>query len=96
MKYIEFKVHASRQGFEQVTAMLMQQGICEVSIDDPADMEDILNKKNEYGWDYIEDRLKEELDREPTLSVYFEDTEENRRKNSEFENRSDEAEKQGA
>lgn len=80
MKYIEFKVHTSRQGLEQVTAMLMQQGICEVSIDDPADMEDILNKKNEYGWDYIDDRLKEELDREPTLSVYFEDTEENREK----------------
>ena len=77
MKYIEFKVHASRQGIEQVTAMLMQQGISEMSIDDPADMEDILNKKNEYGWDYIEDSLKENTDREPTLSVYFEDTEEN-------------------
>ena len=44
MKYIEFKVHASRQGIEQVTAMLMSKGIYEISIDDPADMEDILNK----------------------------------------------------
>lgn len=74
MKYIEFKVHASRQGLEQVTAMLMQHGITEVSIDDPADFEDILNRKNEYGWDYIEDELKKNLDREPTLSVYFEDS----------------------
>ena len=46
MKYIEFKVHASRQGIEQVTAMYLRMGIDQVSIDDPADMEDILNKKN--------------------------------------------------
>ena len=80
MKYIEFKVHASRQGIEQVTAMLMSKGIYEISIDDPADMEDILNKKNEYGWDYIDDGLKTDLGREPSAAVYFEDTPENRQK----------------
>ena len=80
MKYIEFKVHASRQGIEQVTAMYMKYGITDVSIDDPADMEDILNNKNEYGWDYIEDEMKENLDREPTISCFFEDTEKNREK----------------
>ena len=80
MKYIEFKVHASRQGIEQVTAMYLRMGIDQVSIDDPADMEDILNKKNEYGWDYVDDDLKKGLDREPTISIYFEDTKENREK----------------
>ena len=80
MKYIEFKVHASRQGIEQVTAMYLRMGIDQVSIDDPADMEDILNKKNEYGWDYVDNDLKKGLDREPTISIYFEDTEENREK----------------
>lgn len=80
MKYIEFKVHASRQGIEQVTAMYMKNGITDVSIDDPADMEDILNNKNEYGWDYIDDELKENLDREPTISCFFEDTPETRDK----------------
>lgn len=80
MKYIEFKVHASRQGIEQVTAMYMKNGITDVSIDDPADMEDILNNKNEYGWDYIDDELKENLDREPTISCFFKDTPETRDK----------------
>ncbi len=80
MKYIEYKVHASRQGIEQVTAMYMKYGITDVSIDDPADMEDILNNKNEYGWDYIEDSMKENLDREPTISCFFEDNEKNREK----------------
>lgn len=80
MKYIEFKVHASRQGIEQITAMYMKHGITDVSIDDPADMEDILNNKNEYGWDYIDDELKTNLDREPTISCFFEDTPDNRGK----------------
>lgn len=80
MKYIEFKVHASKQGIEQVTAMYMKYGITEVSINDPSDMADIINNKNQYGWDYIEDELKENLDREPTISCFFEDSPENREK----------------
>lgn len=78
MKYIEFRIHASKQGIEQVTAMLMTKGIDQLVINDPSDMEDILDKKNEYGWDYIEDSLKDNLDREPTVSAFFEDTPENR------------------
>ena len=95
MKYIEFKVHASRQGIEQVTAVLMSAGIDQVSIDDPDDIEDILNRKNEYGWDYIDDELKEDLEREPSVSAYLEDTEENRRKGAGAEDRGNDAEKQG-
>ena len=78
MKYIEFRVHASRQGIEQLTEVFMSRGIDSVSINDPADMEDILNKKNGYEWDYVDDELKETVDSEPTASVYFEDTPENR------------------
>ena len=78
MKYIEFKVHASRQGVEQLTAMFMSKGIYELSIKDPADMEDILDKKASYEWDYVDDSLRETVDKEPVVSVYFEDTPENR------------------
>ena len=80
MRYIQFKIHASRQGVEQVTALLMANGIYEVSVDDPADMEEILDKKNQYDWDYIDDSLKEDLEREPVVSAYFEDTPENAEK----------------
>ncbi len=73
MRYIELKIHASEQGIEQITGLLMSMGITEMSIDDPRDMEDILNKKHEYGWDYIEDDLKENLDREPVISLYFDE-----------------------
>lgn len=76
MKYIELKIYAKQQGIEQITAMLLARDIVEICIDDPGDMDDILNKKNEYGWDYIEDELKENLDREPVMSLYFDDNDE--------------------
>ena len=78
MKYIELKVHASRQGIEQLTELFMERGIDSISIDDPADMEDILDKKNEYDWDYVDEGLRDTLDHEPTASVYIEDTPEGR------------------
>lgn len=71
MKYTEFKVYASHAGIELVNAIMMEHGIDYISINDPEDFRDILNRKNEYGWDYIEDDLKKDLDREPALSVYF-------------------------
>lgn len=79
MKYIELKIHVSHEGIEQITALMLSKGIDQLTIDDPADFDDILNKKNEYGWDYIEDELKNDLDREPAVLVYFEDKNEDRK-----------------
>ena len=79
MRYIELKIHASRQGLEMVTKLLLDYGIDQVSIDDPADFETIMNKEHEYDWDYVDDNLKKNQDREPVLSVWFEDSEENQK-----------------
>ncbi len=78
MKYIELKIHASRQGVEMVSELLMRNGVTGISVDDPADLQDILDKKNEYGWDYIDDQVKEQPDREPVVKAYLEDSEEGR------------------
>ncbi|MBQ6370302.1 MAG: 50S ribosomal protein L11 methyltransferase [Firmicutes bacterium] len=78
MKYIELKIHASKQGVEMVTELLMRNGITGISVDDPADLQDILDKKNEYGWDYIDDEVKARPDREPVVKAYLEDSEEGR------------------
>ena len=75
LKYIELKIHASHQGVEMVTELLMRNGITGISVDDPADLQDILEKKNEYGWDYIDDEVKARPDREPVVKVYLEDSE---------------------
>lgn len=78
MRYIELKIHASSQGVEMVTEMLMRNGITSISVDDPADLQDILDKKNEYGWDYIDDEVKAHPEREPVVKVYLEDSDEGR------------------
>lgn len=82
MKYIELRIYATRQGIELITAMLISKGIDGIMVDDPDDMEDILNKKNEYGWDYIDDELKENMDREPVVSVYFDKSDDGRKQMS--------------
>ncbi|MDO4834116.1 MAG: 50S ribosomal protein L11 methyltransferase [Bacillota bacterium] len=84
MKYIELKVHASHQGIEAVNGLFINYGIDRVAIDDPAVLDDIMNKEHEYDWDYVDDDLKNGRDREPAISAFFEDTEENRKLISEL------------
>lgn len=79
MKFIEVKIYTSHQGVEPLTAMLMEKGISGVVVDDPQDAEELLDKKNEYEWDYIDRSLLENQEKEPVVSVFFEDTEEGRR-----------------
>lgn len=76
MKYLQMKIYADRAGIELLTGTLMSMGIDGVSIDDPEDIEDILARKNEYGWDYMDDSMKEDLDRMPSVTVYFDCDEE--------------------
>ena len=78
MKYIELKIHASRQGIEAVLPLLMGYGVESVSVDDPADLDTIMDKENPYEWDYIDESLNRHPDKEPVLSVWLDDTDENR------------------
>lgn len=75
MNYIELKIYTSRQGIEAVTAMLMEHGITETVVNDPAELEEMLKKKETYEWDYVDDAVLTRQGTEPTVSVYFEDTE---------------------
>lgn len=84
MSYTELKIHASKTGIEAVSKLLLDFGIDQVAIDDPSDLDDIMNKEHEYDWDYVDDGLKKAADREPTISAYFEDTEENKKLMSEI------------
>ena len=78
MRYIQLTIHATRQGIEAVLPLLMSYGIDSISVDDPADLETIMEKKNAYDWDYVDEDVKDHPDREPTLTAWLEDTEESR------------------
>lgn len=78
LKYIDIKITTNHPGTEMVTAALLELGITDIAVDDPADVEEIMEKKEGYEWDYIEDDVISGLDRAPVVSVYMEDTPDNR------------------
>lgn len=78
MKYIEIKITTNHAGTEAVAAALLDLGITDIAVDDPADVEEIMEKKEGYEWDYIEDDVITGLDRAPVVSVFMEDTPEAR------------------
>lgn len=80
MKYIELKIYTSEQGIEPVTAMLLEKGITGAVVNNPADIEEMMSRKKDYEWDYIDDAVLMKKDQEPSVSVYFEDNDEGRAK----------------
>lgn len=76
MKYIELKIETTHSGVEAVVGKLLAMGITSTAVDDPADVRDIMAKKEAYEWDYIDDEVVQNLDRQPTVTVYLDDTEE--------------------
>ena len=49
-------------------------------IEDPADIDDVLDKKNEYDWDYVDESVLALRARQPQVTVYVSDDEQGRGK----------------
>ena len=71
MKYLELVIHTTREGLEPVQACLMEMGLTDMVVNDPMDLEDLMNKKHDYDWDYIGDEVMKLADEEPTVTLYF-------------------------
>ncbi len=74
MKYIETVIYTSIDGIELVNNMLKEMGIEGIIIENPKDLEDFLDKKNSYDWDYIDDKVMALKDVEPNIKFYLEPT----------------------
>lgn len=73
MKFTKVTIYTSHAGIEPLSAMLMEKDLTSIVVDDPADVADILDKKEEYEWDYIDPAVFDNKDQEPTITVYFDD-----------------------
>lgn len=71
MKYLELVIHTTKEGLEPVEACLMEIGITDMVVNDPGDLDDLMNKKHDYDWDYIGDEVMEMRNEEPTVTLYF-------------------------
>ncbi|MEE0741630.1 MAG: 50S ribosomal protein L11 methyltransferase [Emergencia sp.] len=78
MKYLEIVIETSSEGIEAVVGELMNLGITDTVVEDPRDIEDLMDKKQTYDWDYLDDEIIKKMEDCPKVTVYLEDTEENR------------------
>lgn len=78
MKYIQIDIRGSRQAIEPTIAALLEIGITDAVVEDPADIADLLEKKNDYDWDYIDESILELENETPKVTVFVEENEEGR------------------
>ena len=48
MKYLELVIHTTKEGLEPVEACLMEMGFTDMVVNDPGDLQDLMNKKHDY------------------------------------------------
>ncbi len=77
MEYIKAEIFTSSAGVEIVTAALLEMGISETVVENPLDVEELLEKKNEYDWDYVDQSVLDLGHTEPRVILYLENTPEN-------------------
>lgn len=78
MKYIQIDIKTSRAGIEPLLAALLEVGITDAVVEDPADIDDLLDKKNDYDWDYVDESVLALRDKQPQVTVYMNDDDEGR------------------
>ena len=71
MNYIEFVIYAENSAqLELIEGVLIAEGIEDSVISDPEDIHELLEKKNSYDWDYVDESVLQ-LERErPSVTVY--------------------------
>lgn len=73
MDYIEVRINTSREGFDPLTDLLMETGVAGFVMEDPADLEELIQRKHPaYHWDFINDKLLEQREMEPSILFYLE------------------------
>ena len=96
MKYIQADIHVNREGIEPVLTALMNVDIMDTVVEDPADIADLLDKDQDWEWDYVDDSVIEMQNAEPKVTVYMEDDEEGRRKLAALQGAVEELKKEAA
>ena len=86
MKYIEVKIYTTQEGLDPLTCILMDMGIAGFAIEDARDFTDLMEKKNCYDWDYIDEKLLDMQDMRTSVTFYLENSDEGQRVLKELQN----------
>lgn len=77
MKYLQVSIITREEAIEELTGLLLVHGIEETVVDNPATALEILNKKKDYEWDYVEESCLN-MEGDPKITFYLSDDEEGR------------------
>ena len=80
MNYIESRIYTSTIGIEHILNLLAGIGIHDAVIEDPTDIEELMEKRNSYDWDYVDESVQEQINEEPNVILYVDDNEEGQAK----------------
>lgn len=75
MKYIQIDIEIKKEDIEPLTGFLLERGITDTVVEDPGDIEFLLNKKEEYEWDYVSEELLKLKNKAPKITLYLEESE---------------------
>ena len=78
MKYLQVGIITTEEGIEELTGLLLVHGIDETVVDNPNTAREILDKKNDYEWDYVEEAAFN-TDYDPKITFYLDDSEEGKK-----------------
>ena len=76
MKYLQIDIETNKEDIEPLTGFLLTRGITDTEKEDPDDLENLLNKKEEYEWDYVSPEVMDLKDKTPKVTFYLGDGEE--------------------
>ena len=74
MRYIEVKIYTTHEGVDPLTCILMDMGIAGFAIEDSGDFENLMNKKNSYDWDYVDESLMDYMNIRTNITFYLEES----------------------
>ncbi|MGF6375425.1 ribosomal protein L11 methyltransferase [Clostridiales Family XIII bacterium PM5-7] len=77
MNYLTIEIDLTIGGIEPTVATLEEIGITDIVVNDPRDVADLLNKQEDYQWDFVAEEVMEQADLDPKIIIYMEDNAEN-------------------
>lgn len=73
MKYIEIRIEAEPHQLDAVSTYLIAEGIPSFSVEDPAVIDEILDKQHPYDWDYVDEKFLEGKSFPSAITLYLEE-----------------------
>lgn len=70
MRFFQLKIYTDAEGIETATAILSAIGYDNIIIENGKDIDELLQEKHLYGWDYVDESVAALKDAQPNVTLY--------------------------